>query len=353
MKVIALKILLGAVIIGAGGAAHAGPAVYIPLGDSNEIALVDAASGAVTATIPEVVNPHGLAITPDGRYLVAGSYTASKPGEHGAPLKPSGMSEEEHQRHHQASAEDTGSPVGVSFVSMVDTATNRVVHQIEVKGAVHHTSVTPDGRFAIATHPIAGGISVIDLEQRKVVGVVPTGPLPNYAVPTKDGTRVYVSNAGNGTVSEVDTERWAVTRNLTAGAAPEHLVLSPDESRVYVNNIADGTVSVISLDTGQTVQTYQTGETPHGIDVSDDGNVLFVASKGGEFLVAIDLAGNEVRRVPLSPAPYHVTAIRGTGKLFVSSRAVNKIWVIDQETLATINEIALNGIGHQMVVSMR
>ena len=348
-----MKTIFATVLFGASIPSYAQSAVYTPLGDRNEIAVIDAGSGIVTATIPEVINPHGLAITPDQRYLIAGSYTESKPGEHSTPPKPSGVTEDEHERHHQTAVEDTGSPVGMSFVSVVDAATNQVVHQIEVKGAVHHVSVTPDGKFAIATHPTAGGISVIDLQLRKVFKTIATGPVPNYAVSTNDNKHIYVSNAGNNTVSEIDAQNWTVTRNFTTGAAPEHVVLSPDESSIYVNNVTDGTVSVISLGSGRTVQTYPTGDTPHGIDLSDDGNILFVSSKGDDLLIAIDLTNDEVRRVSLSPAPYHVTAIQGTGRLYVSSRAIEKIWVIDQQTLEIVNEITLNGIGHQMVVSMR
>ena len=348
-----MKFLFAAALVGASVPSHAQSAVYAPLGASNEIAVIDTSSGIVTATIPGVINPHGLAITPDQRYLIAGSYTESKPGEQGAPPKPSGITEDEHKRHHQTAVEDTNRSVGMSFVSVVDAATKRVVHRIEVKGAVHHTGVTPNGKFAIATHPTAGAISVIDLRLRKVIKTIPTGSMPNYAVSTKDSKHIYVSNAGNNTVSEIDTQNWTVTRNFTTGAAPEHIVLSPDESSIYVNNVTDGTVSAISVGSGRIVQTYQTGDTPHGIDLSDDGNMLFVSSKANDLLIAIDLTSDKVRRVSLSPAPYHVTAIRGTDRLYVSSRAIEKIWVIDQQTLDTVNEITLNGIGHQMVVSTR
>jgi hypothetical protein len=45
--------------------------------------------------------------------------------------------------------------------------------------------------------------------------------------------------------------------------------------------------------------------------------------------------------------------VRGQGTLYVSSRAENRIWVLDQQTLAPRGEIAIRGIGHQMVVAAR
>ncbi|MDH3694671.1 MAG: beta-propeller fold lactonase family protein [Gammaproteobacteria bacterium] len=327
------------------------PVVYLPLDATNEVAVIDAESGTVTARIPEVTNPHGLAITPDQRYLIAGAYTESQPDESSSPPKPSGVSAEDHQKHHQIGDEQSNNSVGFSFVSVVDVAAKQVEHRIEVKGTVHHIAVTPNGQFAIATHPTTGAISVIDLQLRTVVKVIPTGPLPNYVVVTNDNKRVYVSNAGNNSVSEIDTQDWTVSTNFTTGAAPEHVVLSPDETELYVNNVGDGSVSVITLDSGQTNQTYNVGNTPHGIDLSEDGRTLFVASKSDNQLVAINLEDNTQRTLALDPAPYHVTSVTGTDTLYVSSRSLEKIWVVDQKSLRTTNEITLDGIGHQMVVS--
>ncbi len=353
MKIYLLSIASLLLLSSVSVSAISAPKVYVPLGDKNEIVVIDAESSTVIARIPEVINPHGLAITPDQRYLVAGAYTEIDPTQGGSPPKPSGVSEEEHQKHHKVVSAESNLPVNTSFVSMVEVRTNQVVHRIEVRGAVHHTAVTTDSRYAIATHPTAGGVSVIDLQSRRVLKVISTGPLPNYAVFTKDGKQAYVSNAGNNTITEISTLDWTVTRTLATGIAPEHVILSSDGTKLYVNNVGDGTVSVIVLDEGSIGQVYNVGAVPHGIDISDDGRILFVASKGDNKLVAIDLVDSTQRTIPLEPAPYHVTSVNGTGVLYVSSRSLEKIWVVDQKSLQTVGEIALGGIGHQMVVSTR
>lgn len=152
-------------------------------------------------------------------------------------------------------------------------------------------------------------------------------------------------------MSEISTTDWGFIRTLNAGKGPEHMVMSPDESFLYVSNTNDGTVSAISLADGQTTQTYAVGKNPHGIEISDDGRAVFASSKGSDLLVKIDVQSNTLSKVTLSPAPYHVMAIRGTSKLFVSSRKANKLWVIDQNSLKMIDEIKLKGTGHQMVLS--
>ncbi|MEE9156912.1 MAG: beta-propeller fold lactonase family protein [Acidiferrobacterales bacterium] len=346
--------LVGAVTLGTTAVAPAAPKVYIPLGTANEILVVDAADDKVIGRIGDVINPHGLAATPDGKYLIAGSNREVSPDQAALPPKPVGMSEEEHNLHHSMPAAATSqSGVGMSHVAIIETQDRRVVRRVDVKGAVHHNLVTPDGRYAISTHTTGGGISAIDLSNYKVAKVVPTGPAPNYAAVTKDGKRIYVSNAGNNTISEIDTDHWIVTRNILAGVAPEHMVLSPDEHTIYVNNIGDGTVSVISLDKGKVVKTYNVGNDPHGVDLSDDGKMLFVAVKEDNKLIGIDLVSGRTRSLDLSPAPYHVAAIRGTGKLYVSSRKLPKVWVVDQRALKVLREIPIRGVGHQMAVAAR
>jgi YVTN family beta-propeller protein len=321
----------------------------VPLGGEGKIVVVDAAKDEIVDTISGVTAVHGLAGTPDGQFLIAGSFEEREVGGE-ALAKPSGVSEDEHAAHHGGSAavaEKAGSVV--STVSVVRTADGSVVRRIDVPGAVHHVAVSPDGQFAVVTHPNEGGISAIDLETHKVVATVPTGPLPNYAVFSPDSRRVYVSNAGNDTVSAIDATRWIVEQNIIVGRSPEHVVLSEDGGTLYVNSVEDGTVSVIAVGERRVVNTIPIGSTVHGIDLSDDGRTLFVAALGDDKLVGVDVATGTYRSTALAPEPYHAATIHGTGKLYVSSAEEPKIWVVDQKSLAVVGEIPIGGKGHQMV----
>lgn len=342
-----------AMALAAAEAAAAAPEVYIPLGAANKVQIIDAATRRPIAVIEDVENAHGLAITPDQRFLVAGSFAEVPAGSEDAPPRPAAVSQAEHEKHHAMPAASGTSSVNKSFVSIVDAASLRVVRRIAVRAAVHHVTVSPDGRFAVTTHPGAGGISVIDLGTFAVVRTVETGPAPNYAIFTTDASKLYVSNAGDDTVSEIDVDSWTVNRGIATGRSPEHVVLSPDNGTLYVNNVGDGSVSVIPLTGDSAARTYRVGSAPHGIDLSDNGSTLFVSSLGDGKLVAIDLASGQMRHVDLAPSPYHVTSVPGSGVVFVSSRTENRIWVIDQSSLALRGNISIDGIGHQMAVAKR
>lgn len=332
------------------GSVLAAPTVLVATGDGNAVLEVDGADDQVVGEIHGVENIHGLA--GGGGLILAGSLN---PGERGAaPEKPAGMSEDEHAAHHAKGGGDAAEAIlsasaSAGTVYQIDATQYRVLKKITVPGFVHHTLVTPDGRYGIATHPATGGISVIDMAAGSLVNHIATGPVPNYAVASGDGPLVWVSNAGNDTISEIDTQHWIVRRNLMVGKAPEHMVLSPDGSSLYVVNTGDGTVSRLDVASGETVQRWSVGEDPHGIDLSRDGRQLFVSVKGENKLVAIEPETGVVRTLSLAPEPYHL-AVVGERKLYVSSRGQPVIWVVDQRALRVVDEIPIHGIGHQMVV---
>jgi DNA-binding beta-propeller fold protein YncE len=328
--------------------------VYVPMGSSGYVLIVDATHDLVVGKIPNVPDAHGLAGAPGSPYLVAASIVEVDTAAKTIPAKPAGMSLDEHEAHHKKpDAHGTSESGAVSFLSILRIDGGTVVRRVEVPGAVHHTALTPDGRHALSTHLNGGKISVVDLQTYELVATIATGPQPNYIAVTSDGTKAYVSNAGNDTISEIDTGRWLLRRNFDAGATPEHLVISPDDRFLYVNNVGDGTVSEIALDSGKTVKTHAIGGALHGIDTADDGKTLFVSAKQRGKLAAIDLASGDIRTISLAPAPYHLTAVRGTGKIYVSSAKSPKMWVVDQKTLDVKGEIPVGGKAHQMVVVQR
>ncbi|MCB2006642.1 MAG: PQQ-binding-like beta-propeller repeat protein [Rhodoferax sp.] len=307
--------------------AVAAPNVYIPLGTGNQVIVVDAATSRTTKSYPGVDNPHGLVATPDGEYVVAGSLLESPLPAGSAPDAPN------------------------SKLFLVHPVHGHVMLTIPVSGWTHHLAITPDGRYVISTHPTRGGVSVVDLQTNQVLRTIATGPAPNYTVITRDGKQAFVSNSGNGTLSQLDLGTWGVTRTLGAGPAPEHIVLSRDEKTLYALNPQAGTVSVVSVASGKVTEAYKVGAKLHGLDLGDDGQTLFVSSVADNKLVAIDLHDGSQRTLALSPAPYHLNTIRGTGKVYVSSRSDPVIWVVDQKSLKLVGTIDLPaGVAHQMAV---
>lgn len=323
--------------------------IYVPLGSADSIAIIDTDSYQVSDQAQGVVNSHGSDLTPDGRFLVAGSLTPRESGE--KPSKPAGVSEDEHAAHHGGGGNGAAtSSNSHGTLYLVDTSSNEVVRQFDVPGPVHHVLVTADGRHAVSTHPMGGGISVVSLESGELVANLATGPAPNYMVQNPQDRSLYVSNSGNGTVSEVDTENWFVRKNMRLEGSPEHMVLDNERGRLYANDAQGGQVLALDLASGDVVEQYPIGSEPHGIDLSADRGTLYATSQGDNRLVAVSLADGAIREMQLAPALYHLAINPSDGKLLISSREKPQLWVVDPRTLNTLQTVSLAGIGHQIAV---
>lgn len=330
---------------------NAATLMYVPTGASNELVIIDVDTDKIVGRIGELESAHGLSTSSNTEYLVAGSMKIIEPDKKLTATKPDAVSEAEHEAHHAGGNAGDKVVTGPSYVSIVHPKHGHVMRRIAVRGLTHHTAVSPNGKFAIAVHSGAGGISVIDLEHSSVVKTVQTGLWPNYAVFSNDGKYLYVSNARPGTVSEIDTQDWKIVRELKAEKEPEHLVLGNGNHMLYVANKGSGSVSAINLVNGEIQRSYSTGKKPHGLDLSDDGQWLFVSNKGSDKLTRIDITKGTEIEIDLGPAPYHLAYIPGKNKLYVSSRKLPKIWVIDPDSMTIQSEIKLGkGEAHQMLI---
>lgn len=332
--------------------AGAAPAqtVFIPEGSADSVRIVDAASGETIGRVQGVDAVHGLAGAPGVPVLVAGSYLEIDRAEAAQMEQPEGVSEDEHAAHHAASTGPIGpADAGLSLLSVLDAETGAVLRRIEVPGAVHHTAVSPDGRFAVATHPMGDGVSIVDLTTFELAAWVPTGPMPNYALFGDESATVYVSNAGNGTISEVDLERGIVRRNMLAGEAPEHMAIDAAAGTLFIADSDSGRVVELDIASGETARQFDIGGEIHGVGLSDDGTRLLVAGRGEDKLVSIGLADGAVTTVALGPQPYHLTMIPGTDSAFVSSRQEPLVWIVNATDLSVAGQFPVEGEGHQMV----
>lgn len=347
-----LNAIVAGVMMGASMAAMAaGNRAFVPMGSADAVGVIDLESHRVTATIPDTLNTHGSALTPDGRYLVAGSLTPRDLEE--TVSRPEDVTEDEHAAHHGGGGKTAADEQNTGLLYVLDTTTHAIVRKLEVPGPVHHVLVTADGRYAVSTHPMGGGISVVSLDSGQLVETVATGPAPNYVVESEDGQSLLVSNAGNGTVSEIDTQHWFVKRNLRVAGSPEHMALSPDDERLYVNDGSAGRVVVLDLAAGSVAGEHDVGDAPHGVGLSPDGRTLYATSRGDDRLVRITLEDGTRQSIALAPAPYHLAVDPDDGRLLVTSREEGKLWVLDPMSLDVLHTIPLGGIGHQISLDPR
>jgi YVTN family beta-propeller protein len=137
---------------------------------------------------------------------------------------------------------------GSNDVSVIDTATNKVIATIPVGAFPLGIAVTPDGRrvyVANACYGFCGYVSMIDTATNIVIATIPVGYSPSGVAVAPDGGKVYVANALSGTVSVIATKSNTVIDTVTVQKIPHFLAVTRDRGRVYVGNSYSNTVSVI------------------------------------------------------------------------------------------------------------
>ncbi|TLP41780.1 hypothetical protein FDK21_20505 [Cohaesibacter sp. CAU 1516] len=316
--------------------------IYIPEGNSGTI-LHLAPDFSIIDRINGVENVHGMAFITSKNLIVAGNLSASSKDEAEKINKPEGMSQAEHDSHHQAAPSDNEAET--SIVTFLDAKSHKLVAKIEVPGVVHHVEADQAGHYAVVTHPAIASVSIIDLETRRLVSTLKTGEIPEYAVADPTSGLFYISNAGSKTISEIDPASQKILRTFQLDGGPKHMRLITKLGALAVAEADEGTVSILDLNTGNTVSRFDVGGELHGIE--SDGDFLYVSAREKDTVVRIGLQNGIKKTVELSEQPYHMTLVGSD--LLVSSASDALVWVLNSKNLQIVKTLETADIAHQMV----
>ena len=144
-----------------------------------------------------------------------------------------------------------GSPSTPSAISVIATASNKVVKTIAVNSA-YGVAITPHGRFVY----VGGGgiVSVIATASNKVVATIPVGGLANDLAITPDGRIAYVP-VRNSNVWVIYTASNTVIQKINVGNDPTNAAITPQGHYLYVTNEGSNSVSIIATISNKVVGT--------------------------------------------------------------------------------------------------
>src|SRR5881394_2458365 len=136
LRAIALSLLASLVTFSPAAAQTVSPKAYIGLFKDNAVAVLDTRTNKVMKTIPIATGPHGMVVTPDGRWVYASSD-------------------------------------GDAVVSVIDTNTDSVVDAIQVGQTPHGLAITPDGSRVLVAGFGTNSVEAIDTSSNQVVWQTP------------------------------------------------------------------------------------------------------------------------------------------------------------------------------------
>ena len=277
-----------------------GERVLVGSGFTDRVHVLDAASGAPLDTVAldprreERDEPHGLAVSPDGRHW----YVTLAHGE--------------------------------ATLWKLDATSHRSVGAVRLgtTGAAR-IGITPDGRRAFVPDywrpgtGEPGQVAVVDLESMTVVRAPRPCAAPHDAAVQASGQLVAVTCSEGDQIVLLDAVTGSERGRFTVGPAPGpagrprykplNAVWLPGDSALAVTLHLAGRLDVYAAG-GRLLHSLPTGDGPAQVALSTDGSALVVANRrGGSLTVFETLDFRERFRVPVDVPHPHGVAVSGDG----------------------------------------
>ena len=307
--------------------------IYVTAESQDEVHVVkfDGKKVVVIKDIPvgvwplEIEGPHGLTISPDGKYWYLSL-------AHGFPFghvyKYETGSDKMVDRVElglfpatmQISAA-TGLLYVVNFnlhgehepstVSIVDPEEMIEIKRVETGVMPHGSRLTNDGLKQYSVAMMSGMLYEIDVLQFDISRTLFTGrnkptnmqhsmnsmghnkPMkkhamhkmpkekPTWVYPHPADTHVYVVNNGIDNVVEIDLRKWAITRQFKTDKGPYNCEVSQDGKYLVVTYKSAAKTGIWDLNTGlELVRLKNTRKVTHGVVISPDSRYAFVSVEG-------------------------------------------------------------------------
>jgi YVTN family beta-propeller protein len=278
----------------------------------HEAALVNPETLEVMVKLPTGKGPHEVAVSPDGRLAYVsdyGSYSIFREGQRqqmppgntitvldlkgrkvaatwdlGEFRQPHGIAVSRDGKHLWVTVE------GSQAVLELDTTSGKVLRSWKTEQRTSHMVVPAKDENKLYVANIgSGSVTVINRSDDSVKNI-PTGAGAEGIAITPDGREVWVTNRGANTISVIDVASDAVTQSFESGGTmPIRVKFTPDAKHAWVSNARSNTVTVFDAKTRERVATIEVGAVPVGIQMTPDGKRAFIANTNDNKVSVLDV----------------------------------------------------------------
>jgi len=317
--------------------------VYVAAESNDTVHLVrfGPAGGEVLRTIEvgafatEIEGPHGIRVSPDGKYWYV---TVAHGMPFGSVFKydtTDNVSIGDVQVGLFPATMAISSSTGLMFVanfnlhgdmqpgtiSVVDTVSMTEIARIEEGIMPHGSRTSPDGRFQYSVGMMDSALYEVDVLKLAVSRKLPLaatddapapsadhaghhagGVSPTWAQPHPRERFVYVALQGADQVAEVNLDDWRITRRFHTQKGPYNLAVTPDGRKLLATCKPHHSTAVWDLDSGRELASVPASRRiTHGVAVSPDSRYAFISVEGvGDDPGTVDVIDLETYRTVAS-----------------------------------------------------
>ena len=300
----------------------------------DDVSIIDPATNKVVGVIHGIEVNHGAAAAPDGsRYYVSDEGESTLDVVDAKTLK---VTKKIPLSGHpnNISISKNGKRVYVSIavapgaVDVIDTVSQEKVKSIAVKGAVHNTYVTPDGKYVVSGSIPGKTVTVIDAQTEEPVWslTMDKGIRPMAFAANPDGSTkwIFVQLSGFNGFAVVDfATHKEINRiklpDLAAGKQPflvggnesHGMAGTSDQKTLVVNSRLNSAIYAYSLPDLKLVGSADVGQSPDWVTLTPDGTRAYVANAASNSVSVVDIkAMKEIVRIPVGEVPKrNITAV--------------------------------------------
>jgi YVTN family beta-propeller protein len=193
---------------------------------------------------------------------------------------------------HWLYAANRGTGLGPSNVVVFDMKTRAILTRIPVEINPYQLVLTPDGRRLFVSNWSSQSVSVIDTATNKVIRTLHVGMNPNDMKLSTDG-RLFVACSNDNTIHVIDTRSLQVIERLSTtltplapeGSTPDALIIDNARKLLYVANADNNSIAVIRIANrahSSVVGFIPTGWYPAALALTNQGRTLYIGNAKGE-----------------------------------------------------------------------
>ena len=295
---------------------------------SNTVSVIDPATNRLLGLIklgelpPAALTPlykgqslvHGLGFSPDGTRLCVVSIGSNAVTLVDTATNKVLKSQYVGRSPHEAFFTPDGKEIyvavrGEDYVGVLDAETLDEKARIKTNSGPGMILFSPDGRYAFVPSSFTPELCVIDTRTRGVIARVPqASPFsPNLAV-SADGKQVWFTLKDSGKTQVMNAEPpFAILGTLASGPITNHVTCVDNAQGHFAYVTVGGTdeVKVYRREPPfELVKTIPVGALPHGVWAAPDGSRVYIGLENDAKVQAIDTRTNEVAAtIPIGQLP--------------------------------------------------